>query len=625
MSFRARLTIFFLLIVVVPMVAMAVLMFRLISDSQQGKADARANGLATAAASVYQSEAAAARADAVTLARAVGALRGRARIAHFAAVAKQSGLARATLSNGRTTLADFGDPTAIAPGAARFQDPTTAQELTVVVSELTASQYARELAAPDVAVVIREGPKVIGSTITLPEGLALPTNGNITVGGTGYRAVGQAFGGFGGAPITVTTLSALSATSASVSGSRAVAAALIAGFLVLAVAFSLLASRALQARLRDFLQAARRLAGGDFSSPVRVEGRDEFAALGEEFNRMSTELSRRLDELSRERVRLRDAIRRIGHTFASSLDRPALLELALKTAVDAVQAGGGRLSVSSADGGPLAEAAREGSLKGLEEAVERAEQAALADGGLGEEELAGVSVASVALGSVEPDHRAHGLMTVARWGSPFTDDDREVLRSLGAETALALENIELHFQVRRQAVTDELTGLSNHGRFQELLNAEIEQVRRYSHSVGLIMLDIDDFKAVNDTYGHPQGDAVLRQVARILQENSRDVDSPARYGGEELSLILPHTDLEGAHAIAERIRTAVADLRVARTDGDGMLRVTASLGVTASTAGDKDALIADADGALYEAKRRGKNCTVAARARIADASGPGYA
>ena len=139
-----------------------------------------------------------------------------------------------------------------------------------------------------------------------------------------------------------------------------------------------------------------------------------------------------------------------------------------------------------------------------------------------------------------------------------------MLRSLGAEAALALENIELHFQVRRQAVTDELTGLANHGRFQELLNAEIEQVRRYHHPIGLIMLDIDDFKAVNDTYGHPQGDAVLRHVASVLRENSRDADSPARYGGEELSLILPHTDLEGAHAIAERIRTAVEDLRVPR-------------------------------------------------------------
>jgi diguanylate cyclase (GGDEF)-like protein len=189
-----------------------------------------------------------------------------------------------------------------------------------------------------------------------------------------------------------------------------------------------------------------------------------------------------------------------------------------------------------------------------------------------------------------------------------------MLRSLAAQTTLALENVDLHHQVQRQAVTDELTGLANHGRFQELLSAELDQVRRYGHPVGLIMLDIDNFKSVNDTYGHPQGDVVLKHVARVLRENSRDADSPARYGGEEMALILPHTDLPGAHAIAERVRSAIEGLHVPRLDQDGVLRVTASVGVAASTEGDKEALIAEADGALYTAKRGGKNRTVAAQA-----------
>ena len=105
---------------------------------------------------------------------------------------------------------------------------------------------------------------------------------------------------------------------------------LIAAFLALAFGFSMLALRALQGRLSGFLQAARRVGSGDFSSPIRVEGNDEFAALGMEFNRMSSELSRWREELTRERVRLRAAVRRIGHTFASSLDRAALLVLALR-------------------------------------------------------------------------------------------------------------------------------------------------------------------------------------------------------------------------------------------------------------------------------------------------------
>ncbi|HEY2657175.1 MAG TPA: diguanylate cyclase, partial [Solirubrobacteraceae bacterium] len=508
MSFRARLTIFFVVIVVVPMVAIGVLMFRLIDDSQQGKADARAAALTATAGSVYQSEAAAGRGDAETLARDVGSLRGKALSARFAALATRAGLARATLSTGSTTLKDVGDRSAIAPGSVILRQGAGGRPMTVTVSELTASQYTRELSAPGVAVVVGQGNRTLASTAPLPHDPSLPSSGNVTIRGIAYRAVGATFPGFGGAPVRVTVLSALSATSASLGGSRTVAAVLIVAFLVLAFAFSILASRALQGRLSGFLEAARRLGSGDFSSPIRVEGHDEFASLAVEFNSMSAELSHRLDELSRERVRLREAIRRIGHTFASSLDRSALLELALKTAVDAVQGSGGRLTVRMSSQEPLGETCREGSLAGLEEVVREAEREALKNRGVAEAHNAAVSVAAVTLGPLEPGERAHGVITVVRRGRPFTDDDVEVLRSLGAEAALALENIELHYQVRRQAVTDELTGLSNHGRFQELLNAEIEQVRRYHHPIGLIMLDIDDFKAVNDTYGHPQGDAV---------------------------------------------------------------------------------------------------------------------
>jgi diguanylate cyclase (GGDEF)-like protein len=339
---------------------------------------------------------------------------------------------------------------------------------------------------------------------------------------------------------------------------------------------------------------------------------------------MSEQLEKRLEELSKERARLREAVRRIGQTFASNLDRQALLELALKTAMDAAQASCGRVSARVTDADPLTEAAREGSFDGFQNAIYEAEAAALKDGFEGE--VAGdgsTAVVSVALEPLEGGHRTHGLITVARRDHPFSDDDRALLRSLAAQATLALENVDLHHQVSRQAVTDELTGLSNHGRFQELLGTEMEQVRRYHHPVGLIMLDIDDFKSINDTYGHPQGDVVLRRVARVVADNSRDADFPARYGGEEMALILPHTGMEGAHAIAERVRTAVEALRIPRNDEQGTLRITASLGVAATTDGSKDALIADADAALYEAKRHGKNRTVRAEVRATNVSGAG--
>jgi diguanylate cyclase (GGDEF)-like protein len=124
-----------------------------------------------------------------------------------------------------------------------------------------------------------------------------------------------------------------------------------------------------------------------------------------------------------------------------------------------------------------------------------------------------------------------------------------------------------------------------------------------------MMLDIDDFKAVNDTCGHQQGDLVLIEVGRVLRALSRDIDEPARYGGEEMAVILPQTDVAGAELLAERMRAAVAGIEIDRLDGGGRLKVTASFGVASlpANAPDKDGLIAEADAALYRAKRTGKN------------------
>jgi diguanylate cyclase (GGDEF)-like protein len=621
MSFRTRLTGFFVLIVVVPMIAVGFLVFRLIGDSAHGKADARASGLATAAASIYDTESANARVDALQVAKAAASLRGARLRSEVAALASQAGLARVTVSQGPRTLVSLGGAGAIATGSATVVRSGGGSPVIVVASELTADEFVRDLSGGGVQVVVRQGGGTLASTLPRGGPASFPNQANITVAGVGYRSVTQAFPGASGAPVFVTVLSDLSSTASSVGSSRLVAAVFIAGFLLLAFAFSVLASRALQGQLGRFLSAARRLGSGDFSSPVPTEGHDEFAALGEEFNSMSAQLANKLEELSQERAKLRELLRRVGQTFASNLDRPALLELALSTAVDASEASSGRLSVRSSPDEPLVENGSYGSLDGIEDQVRDAERRALESRDLGESAADDVFVASVTLGPIEPTDRAHGQITVARRGRPFNDDDRDMLRSLAAQTTLALENVELHHQVQRQAVTDELTGLANHGAFQELLSAEIEQVRRYEYPVGLIMLDIDDFKSINDTFGHQQGDVVLKQVARVLRESSRDADSPARYGGEEMVLILPHTDLAGAHAIAERVRTAIEALRVPRLDRQGVLRVTASLGVAASVDGNKDALISDADAALYTAKRSGKNRTASSQAETANVVG----
>ena len=618
MSFRTRLTSFFVLIVVIPMVAIAFLVFRLIGDSEQGKAEARANGLATAAASLYTSQSAAARLDARTIAR-TGLLLSRADLrSRLAQFATQAGLARVVVSAGNHMLADVGDHSALAPGLVTVKGAIGGSPLTVRAAAITADEYARDLgSSPAAEVVVQQGDRTLSATIPTGRNVAFPARRTVRLGHVDYEAVSQSFSGFAGR-VSVTVLSDRSATATSVTTSRVVAAVFIVAFLLLAFSFSFLVSKALHGQISRFLEAAKRIGKGDFASRVPTAGDDEFAELGEEFDRMSGELEGRLEELSEERERLRASIRRIGETFASNLDRPVLLELAVQTAIDAVQADAGRLTARSEPDAPLAEAVRAGAISTLEAPIHAAERGALQTGALGEADSDGVAVLAVALGPIDDTRRAHGVITVARSARPFTNDDRELLRSLAAQATLALINVQLHFQVHHQAVTDDLTGLANHGCFQDLLSAEVEQVRRYHHPLGLIMLDIDDFKSVNDSYRHQQGDVVLKHVANALGETSREADTPARYGGEEMALILPRTDLDGAYAITERLRSAVTALRIPRLDDEGVLRVTASLGVAASSDASKDMLITEADAALYTAKRQGKNQTVKATLQTAN-------
>jgi diguanylate cyclase (GGDEF)-like protein len=613
MSFRTRLTSFFALIVVVPMAAVGFLVFRLIDDSQTGKADARASGVLSTAANVYEQSSTQASLDARTVARDLALTPIPKLEARASALARRVGLERVTVKVvGAAREVDIGDHAAIAPGIALVTASGRRPARTVGVSELTASQYARELAGSGIQVVVRSGGATLGTTLPAAAALPLPRRGTITIANNHYSVLTQRFAGFHHAEVEVSILSNVSAAGGSVSTSRLLAGLFIAGFLILAFFFTLLSSRALHGQIARFLEAARRLGGGDFSSPIPTSGRDEFALLGEEFNNMSRQLARRLGELEQERSRVRKSIRRIGEAFASGLDREALLELALKTAMDATNSDRGRVSARQSTVDPLTETIHVGRLAGLEGPIYEAERQALTADGVGEASAGELHLATVALGAIVPGGPTHGLLTVCRANAPYTEDDLELLRSLAARASLALTNVNLHQDVQRQAVTDDLTGLATHGHFQDLLGAEMEEVRRYHYPVGLIMLDIDDFKSVNDVYGHQQGDLVLRYVADALRETSRTNDVAARYGGEELALILPHTDLEGAYDMAERARVAIEELAVPQLDGQGSLRVTASVGASASSDGNKNELIAAADGALYEAKRTGKNRTTKA-------------
>ncbi len=174
---------------------------------------------------------------------------------------------------------------------------------------------------------------------------------------------------------------------------------------------------------------------------------------------------------------------------------------------------------------------------------------------------------------------------------------------------LANELMKANKKLRDMAFKDGLTGLYNHRYFQELMDRELSRAQRYRRPLALIMIDIDHFKKINDTYGHPQGDVVLRSISRVIRESIRESDIAARYGGEEFAIVLPETDLKGAAAAAERIRRKVEAEKIKLNGKE--VGVTISLGVAALERpgkGIKKSDIIDlADKALYKSKTSGRN------------------
>jgi diguanylate cyclase (GGDEF)-like protein len=211
------------------------------------------------------------------------------------------------------------------------------------------------------------------------------------------------------------------------------------------------------------------------------------------------------------------------------------------------------------------------------------------------------------------DRNFMGLLRIDS-GTPsrFQEVDLQQLELYAHLSTLALENARLFDKINSLATKDGLTGLATHRVFQEKLADEIQRAARYRTPLALVMLDIDHFKAVNDTHGHLGGDQVLKEVSRIIADHCRPVDFAARYGGEEFCLILPETGLAQARELAERLRLAVQSRGIALPRQT--IAVTVSLGCAAfpDEAQTPPQLIRTADQRLYRAKSSGRNRVVAA-------------
>ena len=216
----------------------------------------------------------------------------------------------------------------------------------------------------------------------------------------------------------------------------------------------------------------------------------------------------------------------------------------------------------------------------------------------------GVDHAASAL--LQHDRRAAGLLLLAR-REPFSGREQQILTIFATQVSMLLDTIHARERISNLADTDDLTGIWNRRYFRRQLPQEIERARTFNVPLTLLLFDIDEFKQINDSFGHVIGDVVLSELCGSVRETLRPTDMVARFGGDEFAVILPHTDINGAIAVAERILKRVRALTIP-TDEESAIRCSISIGLAEFRREDAaNDLVRRADERLYSSKRAGKN------------------
>jgi diguanylate cyclase (GGDEF)-like protein len=394
--------------------------------------------------------------------------------------------------------------------------------------------------------------------------------------------------------------------------------------LIAAVAIAVISARATTRPLEVLNEAAARVAAGDLTTVIEVTSRDEIGRLAKTFNDMTGDLRSYLGELQASRDELQNGLARLGETLAGSHDLDRILHVVLESAMASTRATGGMVMLLTPGRDHLVLAAAQGVEvpldlrlpigQGITGGVAVSGEPARGRVGHGPGELwpapgepTGTSCIAVPLKSSGTVIGVLDLFGSALPGG-FDDSDLATIRTFAAQATVAVDNVLLHEEAQRLSITDGLTGLWNYRYFTMNVTKEIERASRFGRPLALLMLDLDHFKAVNDSYGHQRGDAVLVELSGRIRAEARDVDTVARYGGEEIVVVLPETDEAGARQAAERFCSAVRR----KPFGDpGMppIRLTISAGVAVYpfNGSSASALLAAADAALYESKRAGRD------------------
>jgi len=358
------------------------------------------------------------------------------------------------------------------------------------------------------------------------------------------------------------------------------------------------------------------IAVGDVAVPMETDDPD-LAQLAEAFNKMLIRLRRERGEADERNAAFRSALNRLGDALTVTHDRAGIIAAVLETSALSVGATCGIFYAVAPGAGGLSAMSCYG-CENRETKVQFGEGAA----GAAVERDAVVHVpGDVTLAPSEPiadaavavplrrGNRAIGVLALYGRGpaEAFDDEDVHLIPSLGHQAETAIENTFLYEEATRLSITDGLTGLWNRRLFDLRINEELQRAIRFQEPFGLMLVDLDHFKSVNDRFGHQAGDAVLVELARRLTDATREVDVVTRFGGEEFALILPKTPVQGTMRLAAKVREVVANEPFVA--GNASIPVTVSVGAAAypdhGLSGPD--LLAAADGALYRAKENGRN------------------
>jgi two-component system cell cycle response regulator len=485
------------------------------------------------------------------------------------------------------------------------------------------------LAGSSVSATLTAGPRVLTSTV--PAGLAK----RLAVGARGLRSGSTAVvaGLLAAARSAGSGLSVVVAVSQPSTGAvqALVIGVLVAALLVAAVVGWRLATLTTRP-LSELSEAAARVAEGDLDTRIDVHSDDEVGRLAGAFNEMTDHLRDYIGELEASRDELRRSLSLVGDTLSGTHDMNRILEVILEAAMAGSRATAGAVYLTLTGRGELSLRA----LAGFSD-VETLGNVPVGAGIVGRVAEDGAPVCGTADGALpgrpaSPRLPAPHPAEPSRWsalavplrisgavagvlalyerhdGQPFDDADLETVRSFAGQATVALDNVLLHQEAQRLSITDGLTGLWNYRYFQMNLAKEIERSARFRRPLALLMLDLDRFKQVNDTYGHQRGDSVLVELATRVKAQTREIDILARYGGEEFVLVLPETGLSGAEHTAERICQVVRE-RPFTVGDEEPLTVTVSVGIAVfpDHGTDGQTLVAAADRALYGAKNAGRD------------------